>query len=118
MKEFISRLIDEEKELANKISKLIDFLDDEDKCKKISNRQLELLKFQLNSMRDYDKILRARLQDLDVAQYLEELMHDSEEELDKLANEYCLKEGLPYQEIMGAFKDFKAGYRKAKEVTK
>lgn len=59
--EFLLRLFKEEKELAEKILKLIGFKDS-DKYSQLDEIQKELLKEQVHFMIQYDKILRKRIE--------------------------------------------------------
>lgn len=56
------RVVKEQKQLSNKINKLMLFVQDFFKIKNVSDYELDLLKKQLNVMVDYEEILTKRLE--------------------------------------------------------
>ncbi len=56
------RVVKEQKQLSNKINKLMSFIQDFSKIKNVSDYELDLLKKQLNVMVDYEEILTKRLE--------------------------------------------------------
>lgn len=63
------RILDEKRELDNKIVKLNAFLSDNDRTQRIGYQQLELLRRQLDIMLEYSSILNTRIlrwQDLEI----------------------------------------------------
>lgn len=56
------RVVKEQKQLSNKINKLMLFVQDFSKIKNVSDYELDLLKKQLNVMVDYEEILTKRLE--------------------------------------------------------
>lgn len=56
------RVVREQKQLRNKIAKLISFIQDFIKIKNVSDLDLDLLKKQLLIMVEYDEILTKRLE--------------------------------------------------------
>lgn len=55
------RILDEKRELDNKIVKLNAFLSDNDRTQRIGYQQLELLQRQLSVMLEYSSILNTRI---------------------------------------------------------
>jgi crAss001_48 related protein len=61
MESFHSRLIDEQIQLAGRISRLTAFLDNPEKVNKIDKTNAILLSVQLKAMQTYDECLKKRL---------------------------------------------------------
>lgn len=70
--EVIERLKKEDSDLTRKLEKLDAFLNDDDKTAKVSEYQLELLKYQYKLMVEYRRTLINRIFDLHVHQHKEQ----------------------------------------------
>lgn len=64
MTDFIDRLNAENIELTERIVRLSDFVEDVNRFGKISEKQKTLLLIQLDAMKTYHRVLRARIDDL------------------------------------------------------
>jgi cytidylate kinase len=60
-RDYQSRVVKEQKELDEKIEKLQNYLDSEEKCSILPKIDVELLKRQLKAMTNYSIILGARI---------------------------------------------------------
>ena len=65
IKELQNKLQREANQLVNKILKLQDILFSHREVEKITNTQINLLDIQLNSMKTYYSVLRARIEDFE-----------------------------------------------------
>lgn len=65
IKELQNKLQREANQLVNKILKLQDILFSRKNVEKITNTQINLLDIQLNSMKTYYSVLRARIEDFE-----------------------------------------------------
>ena len=61
MKDYVNRMIEEEKELAERINKLSAFLEDKTKSENISCLSFSLMAAQLHAMTTYEVILMQRI---------------------------------------------------------
>lgn len=64
MTDFIDRLNAENIELTERIVRLSDFVEDVNRFGKVSEKQKTLLLIQLDAMKTYHRVLRARIDDL------------------------------------------------------
>ena len=65
LRELQNKLQKEANQLVNKILKLQDILFSRREVEKITNTQINLLDIQLNSMKTYYSVLRARIEDFE-----------------------------------------------------
>lgn len=68
MEEFQKRMLEEHKELNERLTKLNTVLCKDDFCEKVGDRQYELMKKQARAMGEYRSALAARLIDMDLLQ--------------------------------------------------
>lgn len=65
IRELQNKLQKEANQLVNKIMSLQDMLFSRNQVEKITNTQINLLDIQLNSMKTYYRVLRARIEDFE-----------------------------------------------------